>query len=589
MKRLPSRIIAAALTAAALLSLAACGQTEAAPEATANIEVGETVSGRKLTAGVAADNVFSLAVDFSAGLNPLKTDSSASLLACGLVYDNLFEVDAQYNLSSRVVDSYECNEAGDFWTIRIKEGIPMHDGTTLTAYDVGYSLQRAMMYSDYYASRLQCVQGVSAYSETELCISTRYANRELPYCLAIPIIKTGSILSDAPAGSGPYMFSYSGATDADLAAATSTPETEATADPEATPTPTPSPTPEPELLPDRLVAFSGYDGAATLPVDTIYLRQYTDPASMISEYESALIDLVVNDPTSIYNMGYGGMNEKRVFPTTHMHYLGFNGYSNFLCYATYRHAFNWIVDRETICSDVLDGAADPAALPINPASPLYNTDLADSLAYSPEICLQELTNAGCADLDQDGELEFALSGSKVEMDIDFIVCSDSASKVTAARQIAQNMRDIGIPVTLRELSWKDFQSTLAEPVDEDGKPTFDMYYDEVALTADWDLTRFFQAVKKNDDGDVVEVALNYGRWTVPDLVSAVQAYLAADETTVDTACLEMCQALVTSSLLIPVCFEKRTVISHLGVIRGMNPNQYSIFNGISGWTINLGQ
>ncbi len=566
-----------------LLSLTACGRTEEAEDE--GIEIGDTISGQVLTTGSFADDIFSLAVDFEDTLNPLRTRSSASLTISGLVFDNFFEVDARYNLSSRICTEYSVNDEGNFWTFVVDTSIPMHDGSTLTAYDVGYSLNRALMYSDHFASRLGNVNGVSAYSETELCISTKYADTQLPYRLTIPIIKYGSILSNAPAGSGPYQFAYSGAV-------AETPEedageTESEGEEEnAAPTPSPSPTPEPELLPDMLVAFPAYTGAESVPLDTIYLRQYQDPATTIEEYESGLVDLVVNDPTGIYNMGYGGKNEKRVFPTTNMHYIGFNGYSRFFCYAQYRSSMTYIIDRDTIVNSIMDGAADAAVFPINPASPLYDTELASAVDFGHERCLQELDWAGCSNLDDDEDLEFSLSGSKVEISIDFIVCADSATKVTAARQIAQDMRAIGLPVTLRELSWKEFRATLLAPLDEENKPTFDMYYDEVALTADWDLKDFFAEV--DEDTVAYYGTLNYGRWPEPSVTESISAYLAADNLTRAEACGAMCQKILEQGPFVPICFERRVVISHLGVIRGMDPNQYNIFNGIGNWSIKTG-
>ena len=599
MKSARKRILLLLLCAALLPG---CGKAEEPAEETNDnyIEVGDTVSGEVLTAGEAADSVFSLSVDFDDGkypLHPLRTKSSANLMISPLVFDNLFELDENFVLSSRLVTDYYSNEEGTYWYIKIDSTIPMHDGTTLDAYDVAYSINRARMYSDYFKARLSNVSGCSAYSESELAVSTAYSDMLLPYRLVIPVVKNKSIETTNPAGSGPYMFGFTSDPAPALPAVTAEGAAEGAAPaegepaPEPTATPEPTPTPEPAAetrQPDCLVAFSGYSGEGQAPIDTIYLRPYSDPATLINEYESALVDLVVNDPTSNYNMGYGGKNEKRVYPTTHMHYLGFNGYSKFLCYATYRRCLNWIVDREHICSEELSGSAIPAALPINPNSRLYDQALADSFAYSPARGMDELKALGCGDLDGDGEMEFSISGSKAEMSIDFIVCSNSAAKVTAARRIAKDMQALGMPVTLRELSWKEFLSTLANPVDEEGHPTFDMYYDEVALTADWDLTLFFREVKVDKESKVATtLELNYGRWDVAEARNAVSAFLSAEEIKQVGAASEMCSSLADLALIIPVCFETRTVISHLGIIRGVKSNQDNIFANVTNWTINL--
>ncbi|MBQ2908319.1 MAG: hypothetical protein IJE56_00005, partial [Clostridia bacterium] len=63
---------------------------------------------------------------------------------------------------------------------------------------------------------------------------------------------------------------------------------------------------------------------SSLPVDTIYLKNYMDTSAKISAYEASLIDVVTNDPTGMYNLGYGSSNETRYYDTTNMHYIGFN-------------------------------------------------------------------------------------------------------------------------------------------------------------------------------------------------------------------------------------------------------------------------
>jgi hypothetical protein len=45
--------------------------------------------------------------------------------------------------------------------------------------------------------------------------------------------------------------------------------------------------------------------------------------------------------------------------------------------------------------------------------------------------------------------------------------------------------------------------------------------------------------------------------------------------------------ITSNGIIIPVCFEQREVISHLGIITGMKPNQYNIFADVENWTINL--
>ena len=119
---------------------------------------------------------------------------------------------------------------------------------------------------------------------------------------------------------------------------------------------------------------------------------------------------------------------------------------------------------------------------------------------------------------------------------------------------------------------------LANPQDEETKKaTYDMYYDEVSMTPDWDLMPFFEK-----DG-----TLNYGSWKVDTAINSIRNYMSAGVGSQKEACRTMCEELAQEALVIPVCFEKRVVISHLNVIRGMSPSQYNYFTGIQDWTIKL--
>lgn len=538
MKKVLKKSLAGLLSAAALFTLCACGADTQLPEEEQPIEfdVSDSVSGKLLTAGESADNVFSLMVDYEKKLNPLSTKSTLNQMVGQLVYDNLFDVSNDFQLSSRILSDWYYVEDSNTWVLTPREDILMHDGEPLTAEDIVYSLSR--VYSQgltYYQQRMGHAY-VSSYQGI-VYVAGDYGDSLLPYRLTVPIIRHGSILEEAPVGSGPYMFNED--------------HTE-------------------------LNRFEDYENAELLPLDTIYLRQFTDAEELITEYESALVDIVLNDPTGIYNMGYGGKNEKRVLNTTNMHYLGFNAYSDFFCYDQYRYALNWIIDRDGIAEDVLDGAATASALPIHPDSELFDPELNASFDYDPERCLIEFEELGCRDLDDDGFLEFAMSGSKVEITVKFLVCADNAVKVLAARRIAEDLRAIGLDVDLKELSWKQYIQAL-----KDGD--FDMYYAETAIGPDWNTLPFFEGL--DDEENVTN--LNYGRWYNETAEDAVYAFLAAGEESREEARNVMLQELTFDSYFIPICFEKQEVVSHLGVIFGMDACQHNIFHNMTNWTVNL--
>lgn len=548
------KIFALLLASATLFSLAACGEAAAGPEATpepAPDDGAATVSGQTLTFGDAADSVFSLSLDYEESLNPVKTQSTLNQLVDCLVYDRLFEVDENFNVTSRVLSDwyYSKNEdSAGVWVLRVKDGIQMHDGSTLTAQDVAYSVSCIFTSEKHKNLQMQIGRVYSSAFNGEVYLATEGAdNAQLPQRMSIPIIKAGSVGDEIPAGSGPYMYNE-----------------------------------------DRtaLVKFDGYENSESLPLDEVQLRAYRGMEELITEFESGLVDLVVNDPTGIYNMGYGGKNEKRVITTTNLHFIGFNSKSRFFQYDAYRCAMNWIVNRDKIVSDTLDGNAVATVLPIHPNSSLYDTDIASQFSYDPARCLTELERGGCRDLDADGMLEFALSGMKVDIELNFAVCADNAAKVQEARQIAEDMEAIGLSVNLRELTWKDYLAALRtgyiDADQEEPEIPMDMYLAEVALTGDWNILTLISGDWEEDN------TLNYGGWENSELERLTEAYLGAKDDDRAQAVRDWLQLLTTTTVILPVCFETRDVISHLGTISGMSPNQYDIFHNITAWTVHIG-
>ncbi len=513
-----------------LLPLAGCtlpgsGETEEG-DILEGSSAGEPLPERK-----AADNVMTLNYNRESSLNPLSTDSELNLEFAPLVFETLFEVDENFVCSPKLVESYS-SEDGKCWYFYVDTSVKFHDGTTLTAKDAAYSIQRAMNHK-YYRLRLSNILGISAIDEELFVINLITPNTQFPSLLNIPVIKSGAIGDDAPAGTGPYKFGE------DL---------------------------------KSLVVFREHPDADELPIDVIYLKDFSTAEETIMAFEDAELDLVVNDPTGISNLGFGNANQTRYFNTTSMHYLGFNMNSSFLKYTAPRYALNFAVDRSYIVSELMEGCAVESTLPANPASYLYNTEYAENYLYDLEKCLRILENADVKDHDDDGKLEYLVTGIPIEIDLTFIVNNDSIVKVQAARRITETLKNMGITVKLRELSWDDYITAL-----EDGD--FDIYYGEVKLTADFDLSSLL----------LEEGSLNYCNIKDPSYEKFISDYLCASEEDRQKCADLMWHYVLETAPIVTICFEKQEVLTHRGCVSGLKPTQYNIFNKFTEWTINLGE
>jgi len=485
----------------------------------------------------AIDDVFSLNFDPEGGTNPLLAESSTNMQLWSLLYDSVFTVDENFAVSSEIVSEINSDDYC-WWVFNMNEGISFSDGTPLTAADVAYSIQRAQQ-SSYYQNRLSCIYGVSALDTYMFAITTSYANSQFPSLLNIPIIKKGDYYEEWPAGSGPYVLNE------DRSALVLNPENR---------------------------------HAKEMQLDTIYLKHFADASTRITAFENAGIDLVTNDPTGMFNLGYGSSNERRYYDTTNMHYIGFNMKSMFFQYFRIRYALGYAIDRDYITEELMAGCGTPTVLPVHPKSELYDAEYAAAFGYHPEKASTLFEAAGIEDLDDDGLLEILVTGIVVELDIKFIVNNDSSSKVAAARQICEELNAMGITTKLYELNWEDYIEAL-----EIGD--YDMYYGEIRMTPDWNLSELFRI--RTAGGNKEFDGLNYAQNTDTAYCDLYDAYLAAPPEQRAEAFHEVVQYITEAGTILPICFERREILTHRGVISGINATQYDLFHQFSEWTFDL--
>ena len=527
------RKLTALLAAAVTLLLCACGAQEA--EGGVDLE-NVPISGTELQDREPVDELFSINYDPEGNMNPIRAENSANMQFWSLLYDSVFSIDEEFHLSSEIIADYS-TEDNSWWNFTVNLGYNFSDGSPLTAKDVAYSILVAKQ-SPYYRHRLDVVYGCSSIDDSRFAISTTAPNSMLPLLLTVPIIRAGDYYEDFPVGSGPYVLSDDHT---------------------------------------RLVKNYEYRHVNSLPLDTIYLVDYMESSVRIQAFDDSRLDIVTNDPTSVFSLGYGSTNETRYVETSNMQYIGFNTRSKYFQLFRLRCAVNYIVDRSYI-TGLMDNCAIPAALPVHPSSQLYDREYADSLGYNKELCQALFEQAGLGDLDNDGDLEVMVTGIVVELHIKFIVNSDSAVKVAAAHRIAEELTSMGITTQVYELGWEDFVTALEEG-------DYDMYYGEVRMGMDWDLRYLFKVPDMNVQK--VDWAMNYAKNTDETYDRLYREFFAASEIGRYDAFQQVAHYIVDTGLIIPVCFERRQVLTHRGVVSGLRATQYDLFYHFYEWGITM--
>ena len=169
MKRSIALLLAGALTASLILSgCAPGGGPEGSPSTNSGEQTLRTDTNQQLFAEVTS-------------LDPTMNPSSYDLSVMYQIYDSLFEpVDGDYNnLKGALCERYEVDETNTNYTLYIRQGVKWHNGDTLTADDVVFSIQR-MLNSPVTQARISFITEVTKIDDYTVGITCAYPSPRLP-------------------------------------------------------------------------------------------------------------------------------------------------------------------------------------------------------------------------------------------------------------------------------------------------------------------------------------------------------------------------------------------------------------------------
>lgn len=510
-----------AMLLAAVLLLGGCAslpEPEELQELEAEREIRQPILPEKSEAPEAAEPeypaAFSLPWQPNQTLDPILCGEGFQETAASLLYEPLFTLNGSFQPEGVLCESLEWDEAGLVCTLTLREGVTFSDGSPLTARDVEETLQRARE-SERYAYRLRNVTGVAANRAGKVVITLAAPNRGLAALLNIPIVKRTTAGEPVPEGTGPYRLVSEGGS-------------------------------------AFLQAREDWWQQKRVPVETIPLVPAKDQETALYLFTSRRVELLPVDPTADPSLT-SGKAQSTGQPTSVMQFIGFNAAEGRLfADPKLRTIFSQGIDRETLAHAKLVDLALAAQFPVSPLSPLYPRELEKT--YSEESVQQELESAG----QNTGETR-ALT---------LLVCSGNAFRSASARFIAENLSLLDWEIQVTELPWEAYLAAL-----EAGE--FDLYFGEVRLTADWDLT------------DLVgtEGALNYGGYANEATDQLLLEFAGAEDRASSTR--RLLSDLQANAPIAPVCFKNYAVLTHSGVVEGLSPAPGNIFRGMENWTIHL--
>ena len=193
--------IFAALTCALTIALSGCSGDKDNKQSTAdNTLSGKPVEGGTLKVGISQD------LD---SLDPHKVVAAGTKEVIFNIYEGLVKPDKDGNLVEAVASGYTISDDAKVYTFTLRDGVKFHNGESVTAEDVKYSIDRCADTTNGkpLVSAYSIIQEVNILDESTVEVVLSEPNTEfLAYMTTAIVPASVEDLDAAPTGTGPFKF-----------------------------------------------------------------------------------------------------------------------------------------------------------------------------------------------------------------------------------------------------------------------------------------------------------------------------------------------------------------------------------------------
>ena len=370
-----------------------------------NGKTGEPVKGGEITVGIAQD------LDDS--LDPHQTVAAGTREVLFNIFEGLVKPNSDGEMIPAVAEKYELSEDGTTYTFTLREGVKFHNGQTVTAEDVVYSINRCAAVPEGQEKPLvaafSAVKSVEALDEKTVAVTIAQRDLEFISYMTAAIIPADYENQDtAPVGTGPFKFV--------------------------------SRTPQQDFVMER---FEDYWGAPVW-LDKVTYKICENADALVMNLNGGSIDLcahLTSAQASQLNQNFqvleGTMNLVQAI------YL--NNQAKPFDNQLVRQALCYAIDRQGIMDMVADGHGTAVGSSIYPAFAKYFLpELVDKYPHDVAKAKELLAQAGYPD----------------GFDMTISVPNNYQPHMDTAEVVAEQLREAGINVTIQPVEWSTWQDTI---------------------------------------------------------------------------------------------------------------------------------
>ena len=370
-----------------------------------NGKTGEPVKGGEITVGIAQD------LDDS--LDPHQTVAAGTREVLFNIFEGLVKPNSDGEMIPAVAEKYTLSEDGTTYTFTLREGVKFHNGQTVTAEDVVYSINRCAAVPEGQEKPLvaafSAVKSVEALDEKTVAVTIAQRDLEFISYMTAAIIPADYENQDtAPVGTGPFRFV--------------------------------SRTPQQDFVMER---FEDYWGAPAW-LDKVTYKTCENADALVMNLNGGSIDLcahLTSAQASQLNQNFqvleGTMNLVQAI------YL--NNQAKPFDNQLVRQALCYAIDRQGIMDMVADGHGTAVGSSIYPAFTKYFLpELVDKYPHDMAKAKELLAQAGYPD----------------GFDMTISVPNNYQPHMDTAEVVAEQLREAGINVTIQPVEWSTWLDTI---------------------------------------------------------------------------------------------------------------------------------
>ena len=178
------------------------GNKESQKDSSSQETQGEPTMGGSIVVGIPQD--------LEDSLDPHKSVAAGTKEVLFNIYEGLVKPDEQGNYTDAVAQSHEISEDGKVYTFALRQNVKFHDGTTVTAEDVKYSIERCAGISEGttpLVAAFSNVEKVEIPDAQTVAITLKEPDTEFLAYLTVAIVpQHAADLDKNPVGTGPFRY-----------------------------------------------------------------------------------------------------------------------------------------------------------------------------------------------------------------------------------------------------------------------------------------------------------------------------------------------------------------------------------------------